>query len=148
MTEAPHASVNGSTAHRSFLAAKGLWWQQGNRRWPKCCWKLLLANGISCFWDFVYFAACSQFAWTGRTYPISGRTAGTASAGDSTPTPKGKPAAAKKAAAKSKALPKPGKAGVMELSRTKLSDLKESLPKYNRAETKKGIQNEIMTKAR
>ena len=99
--------------------------------------------------DFVHFAACSQFAWTGRTYPISGRTAGTASAGDSTATPKAKPAAAKKAAAKGKAMPKQGKVGVFELARCKLSDLKEqSLPKYNRPESKKSIQNEIMNKAR
>ena len=66
-------------------------------------------------------------------------------------TPKGRAkasAAKRKASAKAKSgQGRPGKPGVMELSKTKLSDLRESLPKYNRGETKMGIQSEIMGKA-
>ena len=69
-------------------------------------------------------------------------------AGSSTdpPVKKALAKAAVKSKAKSKPAPKQGKVGVLELSRTKAADIREALPRYNRAETKKSLSNEIMTK--
>ena len=61
------------------------------------------------------------------------------------------PKAAKAKAAKGKAKaksgnPRQGKPGVLEVSWTKASDIKEALPRYNRTETKKRLNAEIMQK--
>ena len=52
-----------------------------------------------------------------------------------------------KAKAKAKG-PAPMKAGVFELSKVRASDLKESLPRFNRSETKKSMEKEVLSKAR
>ena len=63
-------------------------------------------------------------------------TAAAGSSGDP-PVPKGKAkSSAAKGKAKMKAAAKPLKVGVLELARTKASDIKDALPRYNRSETK------------
>ena len=58
-------------------------------------------------------------------------------------TPKAKAKATGKAKAKSSA----SKPAVLELSKVKTSDLREALPKYNRPETRKAMEKEILGKA-
>ena len=63
------------------------------------------------------------------------------------PDPKGGKTAAKgKAKAKAKG-PAPMKAGIFELAKVRASDLKESLPRFNRSETKKSMEKEVLGKA-
>ncbi|CAE7219716.1 unnamed protein product, partial [Symbiodinium sp. CCMP2456] len=61
------------------------------------------------------------------------------------PPPRNKTAAKGKAKAKAKG-PPPMKAGVFELAKVRASDLKESLPRFNRGETKKSMEKEVLAK--
>ena len=68
--------------------------------------------------------------------PAGSPTAAAGSSGDP-PVPKGKAkSSAAKGKAKMKAAAKPLKVGVLELARTKASDIKDALPRYNRSETR------------
>ena len=50
-----------------------------------------------------------------------------------------------KAKAKSKA-PAAMKSGIFELTKCRSSDLKEALPRFNRADTKKNMEKEVLAK--
>lgn len=63
----------------------------------------------------------------------------------------GEPKASAKATAKTKGkakakAPAAMKSGIFELNKCRSSDLKEALPRFNRAETKKSMQKEILDK--
>ncbi|CAE6945953.1 hypothetical protein AK812_SmicGene46902 [Symbiodinium microadriaticum] len=65
--------------------------------------------------------------------------------GGAAPDPKAKTAAKGKAKAKAKGPPQM-KAGIFELSKCRASDLREALPRFNRSETKKGMEKEVLAK--
>ena len=52
---------------------------------------------------------------------------------------------AAKGAAKAKARPTM-KAGICELSKLRVSDLRESFPRFNRSETRKSVEKEVLAK--
>ena len=64
----------------------------------------------------------------------------------------GDPKASAKATAKTKAkakskTPVAMKSGVFELTKCRSSDLKEALPRFNRSDTKKNMEKEVLAKA-
>ena len=60
------------------------------------------------------------------------------------PKPKSKNTAAK-GAAKAKTRPAM-KAGICELAKLRVSDLREAFPRFNRSETKKSVEKEVLAK--